>query len=184
MLDYLGRGEIEPPHLQVICDPLYERAVRQSRACITCADVGAADLEALHRQYLNNEMRALREQQELGWTLLKQLVRSDGVSQPRLLADLTEKLGASAAGVAHKLVERRVLRRSGRPDEFDDEPTGATQLAIAHETLAQEILAHESPEEIRCKAARELVERGQDDWRKHQALWGGVQEVNSWTSDF
>lgn len=166
VLDYLTKGEIEPPHLQLICMQLYEQAVEKERTHIRCQDVGEHDLEKLHRQYLRSEMARLSEE-EIGWSLLKSLVDSQGVARPRLLEEIEKELGSEAVRVVETLVDRRVLRR--------EREHGKPQIVIAHETLGKEILAHESPQEIRIKAARELINRGLNDWLSHETLLGSAR---------
>ena len=158
VLAYLAKGEIEPPHLQLICAQLYEQAEKAGRERITCEDVKEHDLAALHREYLRNELAGLPDE-EMGWQVLKQLVTAVGVARPRPLSELNTALGTAAGAVIETLVDRRVLRQEkGRAEP---------QVEIAHETLAQVILERESPQEIRRKAARELIQRGLDDWLGH-----------------
>ncbi len=155
VIDYLAKGKIEAPHLELICDQLFEQAERDRHSDITLADAQAHDLEELHREYLRREMARLSDP-ELGWAVLKRLVTSAGLGQARLQADIVTALGAGSGDVVDRLVDRHVLRRK--------QVRIGKELEIAHETLAQEIQAHESPAEIRAKAARELIGRGLDDW--------------------
>ncbi len=158
VLAYLNKDVIEPPHLQLICSQLYEKAIQLGQASITYAEVAEYNLEALHREYLRSEL-ALLEDEELGWALLKRLVDLGGVSLPQLVPELPSEMQA----VKETLIERRVLRQS--------KTSQGLQVEIAHETLAQEILAHELKQEIRRKAARELINRGLEDWQRHTTLW-------------
>lgn len=156
VVDYLGRGIISTPHLQLICSQIYQRAIQENRIIITEDDVISHDLEMLHRTYLQSEMKALFSDENLGWMILKDLVTSQGFSKPRFLNAIEEAYGSNVLPVVDKLVDRWILRREVLAD--------GKQIEIAHETLAKEIITHETPDEIRIKATREMINRGLTDW--------------------
>lgn len=161
VVDYLSRGVISTPHLQLICSQIYQRVIQENRKVITEDDVVSHDLEILHRTYLQSEMKALFSNENLGWMILKDLVTSQGFSKPRLINDIEEAYGSNVLSVVDKLVDRWILRREVSAD--------GKQIEIAHETLAKEILSHETPDEIRIKATREMINRGLTDWLEHSS---------------
>ena len=165
LMDYLDRGETAPPHLQLICSRLYDAAVKNSGR--TAISVKGVDLRSIHADYMTDEMSApgfLPAQRELGWQLLKLLVTSRGTTQALPLEELYKLAPPDKLDpVLKSLVNRRLLRRD------EDKITQQTTIEIAHDTLARAILAHESSDEIRTKAARELVSRGLDDWLGHES---------------
>lgn len=167
LLNYLEQGEIETPHLQLICSRLYKQACDQKQKTIYLQGV---DLEAIHARYLEDEMTALGKppytqvQQELGWKLLKRLVTSHGTKQTLPLSSLTYGMkSAEVDPVLAYLVNRRLIRRN------DDPFSGETTLEIAHDTLAALVL-EKDPEERRRKTVEELVGRGLQDWIGHKTL--------------
>lgn len=162
LLDYLDRGEIAPPHLQLICSRLYE-ATREAGQ--TTISVEGVNLHSIHADYLVEEMSEApdfsRIQRELGWRLLKRLVTSEGTKQVLPLEKLYEVAPPDKVDpVLKRLVDRRLLRR--------DESEGETLIEVAHDTLAAEIAAHETDQEKREKVARELVERGLATWQQFE----------------
>jgi formylglycine-generating enzyme required for sulfatase activity len=166
VLAYLSRGEIEPPHLQLVCSQLYQRVRREGRSQITCQDVQALDLERLHRDYLERQLEALGEDKDLGLAVLKQLVNPQAVAIPKKLSavlqvmELEQIPAAQTKAVIDSLVDGCVLRQSGQGT--------ARQIEIAHDTLAREINARLPRQEARRQALRELVQRGLDDWMGHE----------------
>jgi formylglycine-generating enzyme required for sulfatase activity len=157
LLDYLDRGEISPPHLQLICSRLYKVAKETKQTTIS---VEGVNLESVHADYLVEEMSAPDfppAERELGWRLLKRLVTSEGTKQVLALEKLYEIAPpAETDPVLKRLVNRRLLRRDGSDQQ--------TQIEVAHDTLASEIARHETDQEHREKVARELVERGLANW--------------------
>ena len=170
LLEYLYKGEIEPPHLQLICSRLYKQTKDDGAKVIS---VEGVDLKSFHTDYLMDvmEMKDEKEkvrhfttqQRDLAWCLLKRLVTSDGTKQvlplktlyglaPRVELDLIIK----------HLVDQRLLRR----DESDHQTT----IEVAHDTLAAQIALQETDQERRQKVARELVERGLATWNEHKVL--------------
>lgn len=173
LLSYLAQGEIAPPHLQLICTRLYERAVERSAKQITPYHLDElGGLVAIHKDYLVNEMQALcgpqglTEREEVGWHLLKNLVTTAGTKVPRTPDYLREHIEADPellTEVISILVQRRILRK-------DNTPQGETIVEIAHDTLAAEICTRQSPREVRVKLALELIERELLSHRAHQTL--------------
>ncbi len=167
VLDYLEEGVIETPQLQLICSRLYDQVkqVGGSKICLS-----GLDLKAVHAQYLEEEMAALKPpefspaQKELAWKMLKHLVTSSGTKQPRQLSELYElALPDEIDPVLNRLVIRRLLRRD------DDLLNGQPIIEVSHDTLAQKILVYELPNEIRRKAAREMITRGLEDWLSYSS---------------
>ncbi len=162
LLAYLEQGEIEAPHLQLICSRLYDRALETGQSEIRLGDL---DLESIHAQYLEEEMIALAPptfstaQKDLAWILLKRLVTSAGTRETLPLETLYELAPPEEIDlVLKRLVDHRLLRRD------DELLNGGVIIEIAHDTLAKKIQAYELPDEIRRKAAMELIGRGLDDW--------------------
>jgi hypothetical protein len=163
LLDYLEQGEIAPPHLQLICSRLYD-AVKDAGQ--TVISVKGVDLRSVHADYLVEEMEYpgfTPAQRELGWTMLKRLVTSEGTKQSLSLDKLYEIASQDEMDpVLTRLVNRRLLRR--------DESEGEALIEVAHDTLAAEIATYETDQERRQKVATELVERGLANWRQFGTL--------------
>lgn len=169
LLNYLDRGKISSPHLQLICSRLYEQAKNEERTTIS---VEGVSLEEIHANFLTQEMKAEDfppHQRELGWRLLKELVTSERTKQVLSLTELYEiasrykgASGEEVDAVLERLVNRRVLRR--RRDEIE----GETLIELAHDTLAKEIDKHRTDQERREKDAHDLVERELATWRQYK----------------
>lgn len=162
LLDYLDRGEIASPHLQLICSRLYEATREAGQKTIS---VEGVDLHSIHAKYLAEEMSEAPDfspiQRELGWRLLKRLVTSEGTKQALPLEELYEVAPQDEVDpVLKRLVNRRLLRR--------DESEGKTLIEVAHDTLAAEIATYETDQERREKVAQELVERGLATWQQFE----------------
>ena len=167
LLAYLERGEIETPHLQLICSRLYNKAQEANQSEI---QVSGLDLQAIHAGYLEEEMAALAPpafslvQKELAWKLLKRLITSHGTKQAVPLEAIEQlALPDEFEPLLAHLVDRRLLRR-------DEDPlSGQATVEVAHDTLAA-IILEKDPEERRRKTAEELIGRGLQDWIYHKML--------------
>jgi len=164
LLDYLERGQIEPPHLQLICSRLYAATRESGRKTIS---VEGEDLRSIHAKYLDDVMSPAPDfasaQVDLGWKVLKRLVTSAGTKQALALQKLYDIVPKDEMDpVLKRLVNRRLLRR--------DETEGETLIEVAHDTLAEKIAAYETDQERREKVARELVERGVATWKDHPGI--------------
>jgi formylglycine-generating enzyme required for sulfatase activity len=166
LLDYLDQGEIESPHLQLICSRLYEAAKKEGKTTITIEGV---DLKAIHANYLLEEMEAPGLDATLGWRLLKRLVTPEGTRRPLSLEDLYREVAPQGElePVLMRLVNRRLLRR--------DENNRQTIIQVAHDTLAAEIASTETDHERKEKVAREMIDRGMANWNHLKQLMSMVE---------
>ncbi len=163
LLKHLEQGNIESPHLELICSRLFQETERKGESYITAHGM---DFRSIHADYLKEVMQSpeLRGQQELGWTLLKRLVTSSNNKQAVSLQKLYEDVAPEdeLTSVLKYLVDQRVLRR--------DESNGQVQVEIAHDTLAEEVAARETSSERWEKVDREIVEREFANWEQSRQV--------------
>jgi hypothetical protein len=170
LADLSQEGEIQPPHLQIVCDRIYQHLLESDEQVATQAlyeHLGRA--ENILAQYLEDVLKALPEpQQETSRAILKALVTSE-----RMKDLLTASEVADLAGLDSQLVEDAIAHlvnlRLLRPVRHDIEtPEGVVRYELAHDRLAQQISEWISEPERQARKAKEILRRGLVSWRDHK----------------
>ncbi|MGQ0604227.1 MAG: nSTAND1 domain-containing NTPase [Anaerolineales bacterium] len=167
LLDDLGRTDIAPPPMQLVCSALVMRLqpgqVAISRA-LYAQDGGAAGI--LGSQLDRVLTQDLGEHEAVARRLLEALISSDAQRLIRTAAQLTSETGLSAATlevVLGQLVESRLVRVG-----TSAEPGGGLAYELVHDYLIEKIKLQ--PEVQARKAAQELVEQEVRAYRRYRTL--------------
>ncbi|MCX6030829.1 MAG: hypothetical protein NT169_16235 [Chloroflexi bacterium] len=157
-----GSGEacIDPPHLQIVCKTLYDKARGQSQNFINARlyeELGGRDgilggyvEDALSSEFPDDARRTLARR------LLKLLVAPGGELLALSPAEAAERIGQPAALVSEvleTLVRRSLL--SARTERT---------YSLAHPTLAKTVLSWFDPREAELHCAQQAVDRAWYEW--------------------
>jgi hypothetical protein len=158
-----GESSLMPPHLQLVCDALYEHARTQDRVRIEMSDyVAVGEVNGVLANYVEDALRKHpAAQRALARELLVAMVSSQST---RSLADVptaAAEIGADTATVTEileRLVDQRLVR------ELDDR-----QFELAHDSLAVTIAAWIDDARRQRKQVQEMVRRQEREWRQNPA---------------
>jgi hypothetical protein len=169
LLDDLSRGEIELPHLQILCTRLYE-ALGEGETTITLDSYEKLGrVEGVLGGYLNDVLSRLPGGgAEIAKDVLKELVSSEAtkrVLSGDRLAVRVEAEGDELETVLARLVDARLLHR--------DQVAGEVTYEMAHEVLIQEIQTWIDQADLAFKQAEELLVREVANWRANGTLIPG-----------
>ncbi|HMO40058.1 MAG TPA: ATP-binding protein [Saprospiraceae bacterium] len=152
---------IQLPYLQVLLDKYYLHCTgdesRQAEATFTLASLDTlGDLGDVLRNFLDEQVqhiaRQLTQPVETLWQLLSPFVTLDGTKEPLSEAELRSRLpeGFPAPTIVAALqafVQRRVLRYMEQTARYE----------VAHDTLAKQLHARRSDEEIALLEVQRLI---------------------------
>jgi AAA+ ATPase superfamily predicted ATPase len=152
---------IQLPYLQVLLDKYYLHCTgderRQAEATFTLATLDTlGDLGDVLRNFLDEQVqhiaRQLAQPVETLWQLLSPFVTLDGTKEPLSEAELHSRLpeglpAEAAAPALQALVQRRVLRYAEQTARYE----------VAHDTLAKQLHARRSDEEIALLEVQRLI---------------------------
>ena len=166
LLADLTRGDVELPHLQIICTKLYETLTPPEATITLAAYEGLGQAQGILSSYLNQVLDRLPHQEgSLAREILKALVSSEATK--RVLSDTTMAASVKVTveelhPLLTQLVKDRLLRRL--------EGGGETSYEIAHEYLIEEIRAWLDVADLEFKQAEELLAREVQSWQAHGTL--------------
>lgn len=166
LLADLAHFEMELPLLQIICTRLYETRGKDEAQITLKTYEALGHAEGVLSHYFNDVLAHLLGNEEvLARSVLKELVRSDGMKQMlsyKTLAARVETQGSELGRVLDRLVNARLLRR--------DEMAGKITYELAHEYLTREIVKWINSADQEFKQAEELLEREVISWHLHHIL--------------
>jgi WD40 repeat protein len=168
LLDDLGRKEIAPPQLQLVCSALFEE-LEPGEAALTRAvyerEGGAAGILRGHlERVLSRDLRP--EQRAAARRLLETLISSEAQRVVRSHTELVAELTARGVTpqtldvILSQLVDSRLLKV--------EETDAGLAYELAHDYLLEEIKL--DPEVQARKAAQELLEQEVRAFRRYQTL--------------
>jgi hypothetical protein len=167
IVDDLDGEAINPPQLQIVCDRLYDRVLREPKPEITVAiyeELGGAD--TILGEYLDEELGKLGEaQRRLARVVLQALVTAAGTKEPRSLAQITERTGLTSdelEGILGELDRLRLVRalKSDR----------AARYELVHDYLAGRISSWLDERARQVEKVRGVLDRGLSDWQYSEKL--------------
>ncbi|MBI4550685.1 MAG: winged helix-turn-helix domain-containing protein [Candidatus Latescibacteria bacterium] len=170
LLDDLSEQDgVDPPHLQIVCDTLYD--ARDSAGGMTLAaydrlgtasHILAGYLERVLRRFNATDLAAVQE-------ILVALISADGQRLILRASDLEGRLSSRVTNgsaplpeLIEELVAARVVRRRSQD--------GDGWLELAHECLISEVSRWLTTEAYELKRAREVVERALENYRAHALI--------------
>ncbi|MGA9350917.1 MAG: SIR2 family protein [Anaerolineae bacterium] len=167
VVDDLDGEGINPPQLQIVCDRLYDRVLREPRPEITAAiyeELGGAD--TILGEYLDEELEKLDEaQRRLARVVLQALVTAAGTKEPRSLAQIMERAGLASdelEGILGELDRLRLVRALKSDSEV--------RYELVHDYLAERISGWLDERARQVEKVRGVLDRGLSDWQHSEEL--------------
>lgn len=158
-----------PPHLQLVCDALYEQVHTAGRTRIEMSDYAAVgEVSGVLANYIEDALRKHpAAERALARNLLIALVSSQSTRYVSDAATAAAAVGtdeATVLAVLQRLVDQRLVR------ELDEQ-----HFELAHDSLAAAISEWIGDAERQRKQVQEMVRRQEGEWRQNPAfiLGGG-----------
>ena len=165
--------QIEPVHLQIVCNRLFEEVRDCDRDRLEAGDVVEIDREIYDELggvegILQGYVEAIlnrhysREQQDEVKSVLKQMVTTQGTREFKSVAQIAENISLKAERVAEIIQQ---LDSSRLIETIPAAIDGDRKYSITHEYLAEKINQWYTLNELDIKRARELYERCLLNWK-------------------
>ncbi|MCP4375953.1 MAG: hypothetical protein GY794_07240, partial [bacterium] len=186
-----GDEQIEPPHLQIVCNQLYDEA-RQRYA----EDLAAMELVVIEKalyleiggtqgilhNYLDGFVERIAQknpqQTAIVRSMLKLMIQTSGtrkfVSLQDLISGVSDVPRADLEKFTGDLQEGRVIETRGQED--------ITHYSLSHEFMVQKVQSWYDERELERKKAEETLERGLAEWKSSQAVLNETQvaHIRTW----
>ena len=167
--DLTDQNDVDPPHLQIVCDALYDGRDQDNRITeIAYERLGGASeilaeyLTRVLRRFNATDLTAVQQ-------ILLSLVSADGQRLVLREAELPHQAlvsglrdGVLSGQLVEELVAARVVRRRSE--------MGESWLELAHDCLIPEVSAWLTSNLYEIKQARSLLERATQNYRAHQLI--------------
>jgi HEAT repeat protein len=166
LLDDLLRGDIDLPHLQIICTELYASLETDQSQATSAVLNKLGGAEAILGSYLTTELQKLPGQQaKIARDVLIELVSSESTKRTLTYQTLTNQVKANTVALDEtlkRLVNARLLQRL--------EKDGTISYKLANQILAIEIGRWIDRNDLEFKHVEELLARETTTWRIHGTL--------------
>ncbi|MEW5870366.1 MAG: SUMF1/EgtB/PvdO family nonheme iron enzyme [Chloroflexota bacterium] len=155
-------GRMALPQLQIICNHLYEQALKSgdNRILLQSYRQKGGALAILGK-YLEEKLAQFGAEQKLAKSILQEMVSTDGEKQAYTPEELSQQLHVDSQTIEHvlqSLLNHRLLQC--------DEQDGLQYFRIVHDYLSQRIKEWMAPELLERKSALELLRRKVLDWQQ------------------
>jgi len=151
------RDTIYPPHLQIVCQTLYEAALAQHAPIDEQLYRSLGRAERILGDYLEVELLKLKLAERAAMrAAIKEMVSAHGTRVFRSAAELAAVVGQDIESLLQKLVTARLL-------EVQEED-GVLRFSLSHEVMVPEVQSWFSEPEWTRRRARELLDRAWADW--------------------
>lgn len=184
----LPETKIEPPHLQIVCNQLYEAADRQLKEDGEPIRIGfdlyhdLGETEGMLRDYLDDVVRRITngdpKQIAIVRSTLKLMIETVGTRRFESLDDIAAKLPDVPRNEAERIVqtlqESRVVeaKQSGHETEF----------SLSHEFMVAKVQSWYDEREMERRRAEETLDRGLAAWHNTRSVLDEEQLalINRW----
>lgn len=187
MVEATGSEQIEPPHLQIICNRLYEAARERYGADLEQGGVVQIDHElyselgktqGILRDYLDDYVERIvqgdPDRRYIVRSTLKLMTETVGTRKFLSLADIQAGLldvsHADIEGIIRQLIDGRVVEARGQGER--------ASYSLSHEFMVEKVQSWYDEREMRRKKAQETLERGLAEWKSTKALLSETQVTN------
>ena len=168
LMDLSEQKSVDPPHLQIVCDTLYDQ--RNTKGLIT--EVAYDQLGGSSKILADYLVRVLRRFSSADLAVVQQILVALISADERLIisreAELVSRIQMSDPGIdtlgslLEELVEARIVRRRNQE--------GEGWLELAHECLVPEVSRWLTNSVYEAKQARSLLERSVENYRTYQLI--------------
>jgi formylglycine-generating enzyme required for sulfatase activity len=170
LLDHLGKTEIAPPQMQLVCSTLFEELPPGELVITRALYERTGQVAGILSKYLERVLsrNLLPQQQAPARRLLESLISSETQrvikTHSELVAELEKRnvTPQTLDVILQQLIDSRLLRTE------QNTSSGELQYELAHDYLLQEIKL--DPDEQKRKAAQELLEQEARAYRGYHTL--------------
>lgn len=157
------RDEIFPPHLQIVCQRLYEHVDSESPFISLYLYNKLGGAETIISDYLDDALFHLEEgARTSARQVLKLLVSSEGKRTFHSLKDIQDAIPDLPEDILEKLQNLRLVKQFLRD--------GGLWFELSHDYMAEKISNWISEEEFEIRKAYELLNREWENWSQFQSI--------------
>lgn len=181
------REQIEPPHLQIVCNQLYEEARKRYAEDLAEGEVvrigndlyrDLGETQGILRHYLDDFVERLAnknpERMAVVRSMLKLMIETVGtrkfVSLGNLSAGLPDVPPTDLDEITTQLQDGRVVETRGQGE--------TASYSLSHEFMVEKVQSWYDPREMERQRAQETLERGLAEWKSTKALLNETQVTN------
>lgn len=188
-----GGDVIAPPHVQIVCNQLYQSALERCKAEVEAGDIVQINREiyddlggtsGILRHYLDDFVDRASHRDSGGRnvlrSMLKLMVDTTGTRKFVSFADLAQGL----PDVVPPVIERHVCAcQDGRIIETRGQGEAA-RYSLSHDVMVAKVAEWFDERELERKKAQETLERGLAEWTSTGALLNQhqVEHIRAWIS--
>ncbi|MCP4288850.1 MAG: hypothetical protein GY792_31245 [Gammaproteobacteria bacterium] len=186
-----GGEQIEPLHLQIVCNQLYDEARQRYVADLADGELVVIEKElyqeiggtqGILHNYLDGFVERIAkknpQQTAIVRSMLKLMIQTSGtrkfVSLHDLVSGVPDVPRADLEKFTSGLQESRVIETRGQED--------TTHYSLFHEFMVKKVQSWYDERELERKKAEEALERGLDEWKNSQAVLNETQvaHIRTW----
>ncbi|MEK7486830.1 MAG: SUMF1/EgtB/PvdO family nonheme iron enzyme [Planctomycetota bacterium] len=165
LLQDLDEGSIEPPHLQIVCDRLYDKREGKKISLTQYRHNGGA--KKLLAEYMTSVLESMEvSERKIAELLLKSMVTSlqtkSLLAIEEILRHFDPETQAQAKIILQQLIQQRLLR------SFEHE--GKAYCELAHDFLAIQIRTWLDEEEFKAKEVTDILRQELNNWNNFRWL--------------
>jgi hypothetical protein len=190
----IGEAKIEPPHLQIVCNQLYESARARYRQQLEDGepvrigfglyqDLGETD--GMLRDYLDDVVRRITDSDPkriaIVRSVLKLMIETAGTRKFKTLDDIRADLPDVSRDEIERTIGRLQEARVIEPKQGDS----VTAYSLSHEIMVAKVESWFDEREMLRRRAQETLDRGLAEWNSTNALLNEaqVQNIRRWLPD-
>lgn len=161
LLQDLDEGAIEPPHLQIVCDRLYDKREGNEIKWIHYEKSGGA--KKLLADYMTSVLEAMQDKKDAE-KILKTLVTSLETKSLLSVEEILNRADVIDPQQAKKIMQHLIDQRLLRSFEHEGKP----YCELAHDFLAIQIRGWLNEEEFKAKEIHDILRQELNNWNNFQ----------------
>lgn len=186
-----GGVEVDPPHLQIVCNQLYKKAKHDYADKLARGGVVEIDwqiyeslgetqgiLDSYLDDFVDRAAQKSKDGRKVLHSMLKLMVETTGIRKFRSLQELQRGLPDVApeqvAGYIQALQIERILETRQQDD--------VVRYSLSHEVMVEKVQSWSDKREFERKKAKEILEHGIAEWKITEALLNEkqVKHIRFW----
>ncbi len=189
-----GENKIDPPHLQIVCNQLFEKAkikFKEDLELGSNATIGfelykeLGKAEGILNEYLDDVVNRISanniETRKAVHSILKLMIQTSGtrkfITYDLLSKGLPDFPSKETEQLIQKLKESRIIETRGENEN--------ASYSVSHEFMVEKVQSWFDERELLRKKAAETLERGLAEWESSGSLLNEnqVNEIEKWIKD-
>ena len=188
-----GEAKIEPPHLQIVCNQLYEAARARARNRQQLEDgepvrIGfdlyhdLGETDGMLRDYLDDVVRRITngdaKQIAIVRSTLKLMIETVGTRKFESVDDISTNLPDVARTETERIIQKLQESRVLEAKQFGNE----TEFSLSHEFMVAKVQSWYDERELQRKKAKDTLDRGLVRWASTKALLDDteIEAIQQW----